>query len=122
MTGADALDEGDDDLAPALVRQAGHGHFDDGRVQRQAALDLDRRDVLAAGDDHVVDAAGDEEVAVGVEIAGVAGEVPAVAQRLGVGLRPLPIALEGLVAGGERDDLAFLAGPRPAPRPRPRRA
>ena len=38
-----------------------------GRMQRQAALDLDRRDVLAAGDDHVVDAAGDEQVAVGID-------------------------------------------------------
>ena len=79
-------------------------------VQRQAAFDLDRRDVLAAGDDHVVDPAGDEQIAVLVEIAGVAGEVPAVAQRLGVGVGPPPVAFEGFVAREQRDDLAFLAG------------
>ena len=78
-------------------------------MQRQAALDLDRRDVLAAGDDHVVDPAGDEQVAVGIDIAGVAGEVPAVAQRLGVGIGPAPVALERFVAGQKRDDLALLA-------------
>ena len=72
-----ALDEGGDDLAPALVRQADHRDLGHARVQRQAGFDLDRRNVLAAGDDHVVDAAGDEDVAVGVDEAGVAGEIPA---------------------------------------------
>ena len=81
-------------------------------MQREAAFDLDRRDVLAAGDDHVVDPAGDEEIAVGVDIAGIAGEVPAVAQRLGIRIGPPPIALEGFVARDQRDDLAFLAGRR----------
>ena len=99
---AAALDEGGDDLAPALVGKADHRHFGHGGMQRQAALDLDRRDVLAAGDDHVVDTAGDEQVAVRVEVAGVAGEVPALAQRLGVGFGPPPIAFEGLVAGERR--------------------
>jgi simple sugar transport system permease protein len=79
-------------------------------MQRQAALDLDRRHVLASRDDQVVDAAGDEEVAVPVEVPGVAREIPAVAQRLGVGVGPAPIALERFVSGNQRDDLAFLAG------------
>jgi hypothetical protein len=61
------LDEGHDLLAPAGVGQAGHGHLVDGRVQRQHRLDVDRRDVLAAADDHVVDTAGDEQVAVSVD-------------------------------------------------------
>jgi hypothetical protein len=93
-----ALDEGGDDLAPAFVGEANHGDLGHRLVQRQAAFDLHRRDVLAAGDDHVVDAAGDEQVAIGVEVAGVAGEVPALTQRLGVGFGSAPIALEGLIA------------------------
>ena len=105
-----ALDEGGDDPAPALVGQPDDRDLRHRLVQRQAAFDLDRRDILATGDDHVVDAAGDEQVAVGVEIAGVAGEVPALAQRLGVGVGPAPVALEQLVALKERDDLALFPG------------
>src|SRR5262252_8156480 len=107
---AAALDEGANDLAPALVRNPDYGHFGDCGMQRQTAFDLDRRDVLAAADDHVVDAAGDEEIAVGVEISGVAGEIPAAAQCLGVRVRAPPIALEGFVALKQSDDLALFAG------------
>ena len=46
----------------------------------------------------------------GNDEAGIAGEIPAVPQRLGVGLGPPPVALEGFVALQQRDDLAFLAG------------
>ena len=79
-------------------------------MQRQAAFDLDRRDILPAADDHVVDAAGDEEITVAVEIPGIACEVPAVAQGLRVRLRPSPIVLERFIALQQRDDFAFLAG------------
>src|SRR5262249_60859578 len=102
-------DEGANDLAPALVRNPDHGHFGDCRVQRQTAFDLDRRDVLAAADDHVVDAAGDEEIAVGVEISGVAGEIPPAAQCLRVLVRAPPTRLEGFVALKQGDDLALFA-------------
>ena len=78
-------------------------------MQRQAALDLHRRDVLAAGDDHIVDAPGDEQIAVAVQVAGVAGEIPAVPQRLGIGIGAAPIAFEGLIAPQQGDDFAFLA-------------
>src|SRR5262245_54476326 len=44
------LDEGADDLAPTLVGKPDHRNLRDRRIERQAALDLDRRDVLAAGD------------------------------------------------------------------------
>ena len=108
--GALALDERGDDLAPFLVGEADDGDLEHGRVQRQAAFDLDRRDVLAAGDDHVVDAPGDEQIAVAIDEAGVAGEIPALAQRLGVGVGPAPVTLEGLIAGQARDDLALLVG------------
>ena len=80
-------------------------------MQRQAAFDLDRRDVLAAGDDHVIDPPRDEQVALGIEIPGVPGEIPAVAQRLRVCLGPAPVALEGFIPGKERDDLALFAWP-----------
>ena len=41
-------------LAPFLVRHADDRHLLHGRVAQQHALDLDRRDVLAAADDHVL--------------------------------------------------------------------
>src|SRR5215475_831177 len=107
---ATPLDEGGNDLAPALVRNPDHGHLGDCGMQRQAALDLDRRDILPAADDHVVDAAGDEEIAITVDVAGIAGEIPAAAQCLGVRVRPPPITLEGFVALEQRDDLALFAG------------
>src|SRR4029450_8945908 len=109
---AAALDEGGNALAPALVRDPDHGHLGDCGMQRQAAFDLDRRDVLAAADDHVVDAAGDEEIAISVEIAGIAGEIPALAKCLGVCVRPPPIALERFIALERGDDLALFAGSR----------
>ena len=67
-------------------------------MAREHVLDLERMDVLAAGDDHVVDPAVDPEVAVVVEATGVARVVPAVADRLRVGVGPVPVAGEGLVA------------------------
>src|SRR5262249_58336310 len=105
--GGAPLEEGEYILPPAFVCHPPHRHFRDRGMQRQAAFDLHRRDVLAAADDHVVDAAGDEEIAVAVEISGVAGEIPALAQRLGIRVRPPPIALEGFIARHQRDDLAF---------------
>ncbi len=78
-------------------------------MQRQAAFDFDRRDIFAAGDNEVVDAPGDEEIAVGVNKPGVAGEIPAVADSGGVGIGPPPIAFEGFVARDQRCNLAFLA-------------
>src|SRR5215813_327373 len=109
---AATLDEGANDLAPALVRDPDHGHLGDCGMQRQAAFDLDRRDVLAAADDHVLDAAGDEEIAITVEIAGIAGELPALAQGLGVRFLPPPIAFERFIALEQGDDLALFAGGR----------
>ena len=56
-------------------------------------------DVLATGDDHVVHAADDPEVAVPVDPADVSGVVPAFADRLLVGVGPVPVSGEGLVGG-----------------------
>ena len=62
-----------------LVGNADHRHVGDRRMAEQRVLDFGRIDVLAAGDDHVLHAVVDVEVAVRVEIAGVAGVEPAVA-------------------------------------------
>jgi hypothetical protein len=51
-------------------------------VLEEAVLDLDRRDVLAAGDDDVLLAVADDDVGV-LAIAAVAGMEPAVVDRLG---------------------------------------
>ena len=88
---------------------AHHRHLAHPGVAREHVLDLERMDVLAAGDDHVVDPPVDPEVAVGVEVAGVAGVVPAVANRLLVGVRPVPVAGERLVAREVHADLAVPA-------------
>src|SRR5207302_6914372 len=53
-----------DGLAPLLVGDADHGGLGDGGVLVEAVLDLDRRDVLAAGDDHVLLPVGDHHVGV----------------------------------------------------------
>ena len=51
-------------------------------------LDLPRVDVVAAADDHVLHAVDDEEVAVLVAVAEVAGVEPAAPHGLGGGLGP----------------------------------
>src|SRR5439155_18096913 len=53
-------------LAPLLARHPDHRDLLDGGVAQQHALDLDRRDVLAAADDHVLDPVADLDVAVGM--------------------------------------------------------
>ena len=101
-----ADDDCDDPRAQSLVGSADHRHLAHPRVAREHVLDLHRVDVLAARDDHVVDPAVDPEIAVGVEMPGVAGVVPAVADRLGVCVGPVPVAGERLVAREVRADLA----------------
>src|SRR5919197_2605327 len=103
-------DEGDHALAPPRVRLADDRDVGDVRMPREHVLHLHRVDVLAAADDHVVDATGDVELTVRVDPSHVAREVPAVAQRPPVGVGPPPVAGEGLLRGEARDDLAFLAG------------
>src|SRR4051794_15636514 len=41
-------------LTPALVGRADHRHLEDAGMAGDRVLDLDRRDVLAAADDHVL--------------------------------------------------------------------
>ncbi len=102
-----AGDGGDDRLAPALVGQPEDGHLADGRVAHEDLLDLDRVDVLAAGDDHVLLAVDERDVAVLVDLAEVAGVEPAAAERLGRRLRQHPVPGEDVLAAHEQ--LADLA-------------
>ena len=94
--------------APALVGQRVDARLEHGGVGGEDGLDLRRVDVFAAGDDQVVAAVEDVEVAFGVEVADVAGEQPAVAQGGGRLFRPVQ------VAGRDRrpadEDIACLAG------------
>src|SRR5205823_5700364 len=106
--GHDARDHA---LAPPIVRSADHGHLPYPLVAGEQVLHLQRMDVLAAGDDHVVEAAFDPEVAVLVDPPDVAGVVPALANRVLVGVRPVPVAPERLVGAHVAEDLAALAEP-----------
>ncbi len=66
---------------------------------RQDPFDLGRVDVLAAADDHVLDAVGDVDVAVGIHVAAIAGAQPAVlGDRRGGRLRLAPVAAHQLFA------------------------
>ena len=76
------LHDGVEDLAPLVVGHAEDGAVDDVGVLVEAILDLARIDVHAARDHHVALAVGEVEVAVLVEVAGVAdGEPPAAMRR-----------------------------------------
>ena len=67
----------------------------------QHALDLGRVHVLAAGDHHVLHAVGDEQEAVVVEVADVAGVEPALGVDGGAGgLGLVPVALHDVRAAG----------------------
>ena len=87
VRGRGADDDRDDALPQALVRRPHDRDLADTGTPRQHVLHLERVDVLAARDDHVVDPSVDPEVAVLVQVARVARVVPAVADRLRVGVR-----------------------------------
>ena len=85
-------DEGLDHLA-----DGGIGLADDGRLGHrgmigQRVLDLERTDQVPGGLDHVVGAADEPEVAVGVALDEVAGQVEAVGEALAVALFLVQIA------------------------------
>ena len=99
-------DERFDGLTPLGVGHTDDGGFGDGGVLDEGVFDLDRRDVLAAGDDDVLLAVGDGEVAVVVDPPAVTGVEPSVADDLGGVCGLLPVAAEDGVAAGE--DLAVV--------------
>src|ERR1700712_1218142 len=88
-------------LAVARVGHPDHLLVEDVRVRVEELLDLARVHVLPAADDHVLDAAGDVDVALVVHHAEVAGVHPAGAvDHLGGLLRLLPVAQHHRVAAG----------------------
>ena len=84
-------DDGGDRLAPFVVGHADHGDHRDIGMLRQHVLDLARKNVEAAGDDHVLLAVEDEQVAALVGSGDVAGMQPAALQGFGGLFRPLPV-------------------------------
>src|SRR5439155_26530430 len=94
-------DEGDPDLAPAIVRDADDGAVPHGPVLVEDGLDLGRIDVLAARDEHVLEAALDPVAAVLSHLRDVAGAQPA------VGGEGLP--RRRLVSPVAREDVRALA-------------
>src|SRR3954451_7608102 len=92
-------DHGLGHLAPALVGNADHRNVLDLRVLGQDTLDLGRIDVLAAADDHVLDAVRDVEIAVAVNVAAVPRAQPAVGRDRRRGFHRLaPVAAHDLLA------------------------
>ena len=91
-------------FAPLLVRHADDRHFLHRRMPQQHAFDLDRRDVLAAADDDVLEPVADLDVAVRMDDRGVAGVEPAAAHRHRGRLGIVVVALHHDVAA--HDDLA----------------
>ena len=73
-------------LVPPRVGDRDHRRLDDVGVRHQVALELDRRDPLAARLDDVLRAVGDLHVAVGRDAGDVAGAQPAVVELLGRGV------------------------------------
>ena len=66
-------DEGTEPGAEVLVLHADRGRLDDVGVSADEVLDLGRKDVLAAGDDHLVVAATDVEQTVAVQTTDITG-------------------------------------------------
>src|ERR1700733_1105575 len=80
-------------------------------MAREHRLDLRRIDVLAAGDDHVLQPVLEEHETVFIEIAGVAGVKPSAANSLRGFFLPLPITAHQALASIENlTDLARRQG------------
>jgi hypothetical protein len=94
-------------LAVLGVGHAEHLHRLHLGVAEQEFLDLARVDVLAAADQHVLGAADDVAVALGVDRGQVAGVHPAVAHRLARAFGVAPVAEHHRVAAHQQ--FALLA-------------
>src|SRR6516225_4696824 len=108
------LDPGANLLAIAIVGDTDHLHVLDLRMAVEKFLDLARIDVFAAADDHVLDAADDVAIALGVDSGEVAGMHPARRiDRLAGARFVIPIAEHHGIAA--RQQLARRAGRHDAP-------
>src|SRR5262249_31462514 len=95
-------------LAPPFVWNRDHRALHHRRVARHGLLHFDSGDVLAAGDDDVLLAIAQLDVAVGMPHRDVAGVEPSAAKRLGGGVGLLEVALHHVVAA--HDDLSERLG------------
>ena len=80
-------DRGGDLLAELVVRHGEGDDLGDRRMIHQHVVDLERRDLLAAAVDDLLEPAGDAQIAILVEHALVAGVEPAMREGRGVGVR-----------------------------------
>src|SRR5262245_4531180 len=85
-------------LTPFLVRHADDRHLENSGVCADNFLDLTRVDVCTTGDDHVLLAIRDVQVAIFVKMTHVAGMEPAVAERLRGRVGVVPVTLHHEVA------------------------
>src|ERR1044072_1196614 len=84
-------DHGHRHLTPLVVRPADHGRLGDRWMCGKDILDLGAVDVLAAGDDHVLLAVHDPDVALFVLAYEIAGMEPATREGLRGGLGVVPV-------------------------------
>src|SRR5690606_24289318 len=103
-------DEGAGCLAPSVVGLGDHGGFEYRRVAVEHTFDLDGGNVLATGDDDVLEAVLDLHVTILMPHAQVAGMEPATFEGFGGGARVLQVALHHGIAAHEdlTDGLAIL--------------
>src|SRR6185437_8649576 len=90
------LHDGADFLAEDAVRDADHRRVHDGGMAEERILDLDAIDVLAAPDEHVLDAIEDVEKALLVAAYEVAAAQPAIGEARRRRLAVVPIAFDDI--------------------------
>ena len=91
-------------FSPLFIRARHHGGFKHCRVFVQGVLDFNGGDVLATGNDDVLEAVLDLDIAVGMPHGQVTGVEPAATERFGGGFGVFQVALHHGVAAHE--DLA----------------
>ncbi|CAB4921133.1 unannotated protein [freshwater metagenome] len=96
------------DFTPGVVRDTDTCGFFDGRMRVDHIFDLAGVDVYAGANDHVVLAIDQEEVALFVQVANVAGVQPTVNDRLLGRFGTVPVALHQHLTA--RYNLAGLTG------------
>ena len=102
-------DEGVADFAPPAIGCSDDGSLSHAWVVEEGGFHLGGVDVLASGDEHVLEPVDDEEETVGVEVPDVTGVEPAAGRerRIGGGL-VVPVAAGDI--GSADDDLTFDSG------------
>src|SRR5262245_31515037 len=103
-----AHDAGGDELTPLPVGDAEDRRFENRRMLVDDGFDLAGVDVFATGDDHVLRAVENVEIALGIAVAHVAGTEHPVLERAARLLRILPVAAHDI--GAARHQFTMLPG------------